>query len=285
MPAMIAVVRSRSAALRVVGVILMSVATAAACADEIGVGPMYKDQADTKAVEPGAVPPMQPPKVFTPPLEDSAPVRVEQPAGRSSVRQWYESQDRPAVAMYFLQRLGRVPPGWYGKYRVVIAGSKDDDWDNQHDGGKERGKETSNETLSIGVERNTADDGTRSRSPADGMVESVLMQQLQAANFRLVDTGLVERALVARRGRGGDHEYDALAAAARLMLEVEIVGVDDPFLMATLKSLKSGDVLAIARVPVNDRLASSGGVQSLARSLVRKLGQTPISLPDSSTLQ
>jgi hypothetical protein len=270
------------AASRLASAILLSMAAAAASAQDTGIAPLYRDQASTKPVAPGAVPPMKPPQVFTPPPEDSDQRLADPPDDHPSLRQWYESQDRPTVAMYFLQRLGRVPPGWYGKYRVVIGGSSDERWDDQSDGKKDTGKETATGAVTVGVERNTEDDGTRSRSPAVGMVESALVQELQAANFRVVDTGLVERALVARRGREGDHEYDALAAAARLMLEVEIVGVDAPFVAATLKSLKSGEVVAVARVPVNGRLDSSSRVQSLARAVVRKLNQAPVPLPETS---
>jgi hypothetical protein len=282
MRAALIAVRRGSAALRLASSILMWAAAAAASAQNAGIAPLYRDQAGTNPVGPAAVPPMKPPQVFTPPPEDSDQRIAEPSAAPPTLREWYESQERPPVAMYFLQRLGRVPPGWYGKYRVVIGASKDDRWDDQSDGKKDTGKETETGAVTLGVERNTEDDGTRSRSAAVGMVESALVQELQAANFHVIDSALVERALVARRGREGDHEYDALAAAARLMLEVEIVGVDTPYVAATLKSLKSGEVVAVARVPVNGRLDSSSRVQSLARAVVRKLNQAPVPLPETS---
>jgi len=268
---------------------LCLVASASAAPDGDGsvVDLLFRSQGITKPVEPGVVPPNEGVQTFVPPPGESDQRVLDTRAGKFTVRQWYEGLDRPPVALYFLQRLGRVPPGWYGKYRVVIAGSREESWDNQYDEGKkDAGKENLNGKVTLGVERNTADDGTRARSPFVALVESSVLQELQAANFRLVDTGLVERALVAKRGDKGDHEYDALAAAARIMLEIEIVGTaGEAQIMGTLKSLKSGQILAIARVPVRNRLESASGVQSLSKALVRKLAESSVSVPDTATLE
>lgn len=239
-------------------------------------------QTITQPVEPGVIPPYQAPATVEPDAEAPAS-RADRGTDGLTLHDWYWGQNQPRIALYFIERLGRLPPGWYGNTRFVVSGAHEGSWEESSTHadslGNSSGRQSESGQLTLGVEHNTEGSGSRARLPGVGLVESLLTQELQGAKFRVVDSGLVERALVAKRGAKGDHEYDALASAASLILEVEFVGIDEPQLLGTLKALGSGQIVALARVPVRGRLDSTSGAKSLARDLVRHLSEAPATAP------
>lgn len=176
---------------------------------------------------------------------------------------WYQAQGRPALVLFFDRRLERMPAGWDGTSRLRIAYE-----------GKDRSNAV-NEQLIVGYERKAPTPSVRDRHPLAVLMEGALLRELQSSRVRLVDPTVAERTLTAR-GRGGDTEFDALNGAAGYMLEVELVPVGASVSLAgSLKSLRTSEIVASVRQPVEQDLRNPAEVDALARQFVRRLLVTP----------
>jgi hypothetical protein len=212
-------------------------------------------------VEPGRVAPWRPasPPAMDPP--ETGMVR-EAPTG-PTLADWYNSQGRPAVALFFDRRLERLPPGWNGTSRVRFAYEAS------------AGTSQFRDQLTVGVERRTPVASVRSRAPVVVLIEGALLRELQSSRLRLVDPTVAERGLAARDS-GGDTEFNSLRNAAGYVLEVEMVPVGDTVSMiGHLKNLRTSELVATVRQPVEHDLRDPSDVDTLARAFVRRLLATP----------
>ncbi len=217
-----------------------------------------------RPVEPGIVAPHQPVAPYAGDVGETGSLHAAAPAG-STLQDWYAKQGRPAVALFFDRRLERLPAGWDGSARLMIASEK-------HAGGK---SETGN--LSIALERKAPRASLQQRDPVVRLVEHSLLQELQRVRVKLVDPSVVERALAAK-GKGGDTEYDGLKGAAGYLLEIELAATGpEVSMIGGFKSL-SGEIVASVRTPVQSDLRDAAAADALARAFVRKLMATPAAL-------
>jgi hypothetical protein len=205
------------------------------------------------------------------PWRGAAPARSDPPEMGSlyvaptgpTLADWYAAQGRPAVVLFFERRLERMPAGWDGTSRLRIAYE-----------GADRNNSV-REELVVGVEHKAPTASVRNRMPLAVLMESALLRELQSARLKLVDPTVAERTLAAR-GRGGDTEFDALHGAAGYMLEVELVPVADSVsLVGSLKGLRTSEIVASIREPVEQDLRNPADVDALARKFVRRLLATP----------
>jgi hypothetical protein len=156
-----------------------------------------------------------------------------------------------------------MPAGWDGTSRLRIAYE-----------GRDRSNQVS-EQMIVGIEHKARARSVRDRMPLAVLMEGALLRELQSSRVKLVDPTVAERALAAR-GRGGDTEFDALQGAAGYMLEVELVPVADSVsLVGTLKGLRTSEIVASVRQPVEQDLRDPADVDALARRFVRLLLVTP----------
>lgn len=217
-----------------------------------------------RPVEPGIVAPHQAVAPHAADVGETGSLQVPAPAG-STLQEWYAKQGRPAVALFFDRRLERLPAGWDGTARLMIASEK-------NAGGK-----SETENLSIALERKAPRASLQQRDPVVRLVEHSLLHELQRMRVKLVDPSVVERALAAK-GKGGDTEYDALKGAAGYLLEIELAATGpEVSMIGGLKSL-SGEIVASVRTPVQSDLRDAAAADALARAFVRKLLATPAAL-------
>jgi hypothetical protein len=176
---------------------------------------------------------------------------------------WYAAQGRPSVVLFFERRLERMPPGWNGTSRLRISYE-----------GRDR-RNAVNEQLIVGVEHKAPTASVRNRLPLAVLMEGALLRELQSSRLKLVDPTVAERTLAAR-GRGGDTEFDALHGSAGYILEVELVPVADSVsLVGSLKGLRTSEIVATIREPVEQDLRNPAEVDALARRFVRRLLASP----------
>ncbi len=218
----------------------------------------------TKPVEPGVVAPHRGAAAHTADVGETGSLHVA-PAPGSTLQDWYAKQGRPAVALFFDRRLERLPAGWDGTARVMIASEK-------NAGGK-----TETENISIALEQKAPRGSLQQRRPVVQLVENSLLRELQRARMRLVDPAVVERALAAK-GKGGDTEYDALKGAAGYLLEIELAATGaEVSMIGGLKSM-NGEIVATVRAPVQDDLRDPAAADALARDFIRKLLAAPAAM-------
>jgi hypothetical protein len=174
-------------------------------------------------------------------------------------RHWYARQNRPAVVLYFNRELDQLPPGWEGASRVLIEDSFSD------------GKYEDKRTVTVGVERNTQS-RTRSRSQFARLFEQSLSVELKKQALRLLDSTILHRKLAAnKQKRATDIEYESLSGAARFVLEVELVLLNDEVeVVANMKDLRSGEIAASVRQKV-EGLNSNAEIDRVNRALVKRL--------------
>ena len=176
---------------------------------------------------------------------------------------WYAQQGRPALVLFFDRHLERMPAGWDGTSRLRISFE-----------GRSGGSSVNEQTI-VGVEHKAPTPSSRNRMPLAVLMESALLRELQSSRMKLVDPAVAERTLTAR-GRGGDTEFDALHGAAGYMLEVQLVPVADSVsLVGSLKGLRTSEIVAIVRQPVQQDLRNPADIDALARLFVRRLLATP----------
>lgn len=218
----------------------------------------------TKPVEPGVVAPHKPAAAHAGDVGETGSLHVAAAPG-STLQDWYAKQGRPAVALFFDRRLERLPAGWDGTARVMIASEK-------NAGGK-----TETENISIALEQKAPRGSLQQRRPVVQLVENSLLRELQRMRVRLVDPSVVERALAAK-GKGGDTEYDGLKGAAGYLLEIELAATGaEVSMIGGLKSL-TGEIVATVRAPVQDDLRDPAAADALARDFIRKLLAAPAAM-------
>jgi len=191
------------------------------------------------------------------------------PRSSRTLADWYARQGSPLVALLVDRRLERMPDGWDGTSRLVIAGDH------------REGDRAATGTVTVGVERKAARGRQQDRHPWVKRLEEALVRELHRADVRLVDPTLAERALTAR-AQGGDTEYQSLKGSAGYILEMEVVPDGEAggdargsavALIGALKNIVSGEIVASVRQP-----AGPGGVgqgtDALARAFVKRLMQT-----------
>lgn len=218
----------------------------------------------TRPVEPGVVAPHRGSAAHTADIGETGSLHVAAAPG-STLQDWYAKQGRPAVALFFDRRLERLPAGWDGTARVMIASEKS------------AGGKSETENISIALEHKAPRGSLQQRRPVVQLVENSLLRELQRMRVRLVDPSVVERAQAAR-GKGGDTEYDALKGAAGYLLEIELAATGaEVSMIGGLKSM-SGEIVATVRAPVQDDLRDPAAADALARDFIRKLLASPAAM-------
>jgi len=192
----------------------------------------------TTPVEPGVVAPHKPAAAHAGDVGETGSLQVAAAPG-STLQDWYTRQGRPAVALFVDRRLERLPAGWDGTARVMIASEK------------QAGGKTETENISIALEQKAPRGSLQQRRPVVQLVENSLLRELQRMRVRLVDPSVVERALAATGA------------------EVSMIG--------GLKSL-AGDIVATVRAPVQDDLREPAAADALARDFIRKLLAAPAAM-------
>lgn len=213
----------------------------------------------TRPVEPGEVAPHRATPGFSGDVGETGSLHEPGAAG-STLQDWYAKQGRPAIALFFDRRLERLPAGWDGAARVMIASEK------QADG------KTETENLSIALETRAPRKSLQQRRPVVQLVENSLLRELQRMRFKLIDPTLVERALAARAKGTPDTEFDSLKGSAGYLLEIELAPTGSSVSMiGGLKNLAGGEIVATVRTPVEADLNEPAAADALARSFIKKL--------------
>lgn len=181
---------------------------------------------------------------------------IAEAAGAGSFADWYAAQRRPALVVYFERQLAELPPGWQGSQRLLVDDTRQED-----------GKQTQRR-LSVGLERNTAQ--PRQVSQFAQAFQLALEHELRRERLRVLDGAVLQRKLSAS-GAGGDLEYASLERSARFVFEVALLEVGGEWqLSGALKDLRSGELAASARIPVQ-RLDSQDALARASRQLVQQL--------------
>jgi len=223
--------------------------------------PLFGERELAVPAAPGSVAPWRPTVVA--PADPAEGGTLHTPPTGPTLVDWYAAQGRPTVALFFDRRLERLPPGWDGTARLRFGWERSDG----------RGVET--EQLTVGVERKARTPSVRERAPVVLLIEGALQRELQSSRIKLVDPTVAERALAAR-SRGGDTEFESLRGAASYLLEVELVPVADTVsLVGSFKALRSSDIVATVRQPVEHDLRSPADIDALAKVFVRRLLAVP----------
>lgn len=213
-------------------------------------------------VEPGRIAPWRPAAPVAADPGEAGSLRTA-PTG-PSLAEWYAAQGRPALALFFDRRLERLPAGWDGTARLRFGFERTDGQ-----------RVTEERQLTVGIERKAAAPSVREREPLVVLIEGALLREMQTARLRLIDPTVAERALAARN-RNADTEFESLRNAANYMLEVELVPSGDSISMVGhLKNLRTSELVATVRQPVEQDLRSHEEVDALARLFVRRLLTTP----------
>ena len=213
----------------------------------------------TQPVEPGEVAPHRATPRVAGDVGETGSL-YQAPAPGSTLQDWYLKQGRPGIALFFDRRLERLPAGWDGSARVMIASEK------QADG------KTETENLSIALETKAPRKTLQQRRPVVQLVENSLLRELQRVRFKLIDPTLVERALAARAKGASDTEFDSLKGSAGYLLEIELAPTGGTVSMiGGLKNLAGGEIVATVRTPVEDDLNDPAAADALARAFIRKL--------------
>lgn len=176
-------------------------------------------------------------------------------------RQWYASQKRPPLVLYFNRQLDQMPAGWHGNSRLLIEDVS------------RSGKLEDSRTIAIGVQHNSQQQ-TRARSQLAKLFEQSLGAELKKQQVHLLDSTVLHRKLAAGTGdRSTDIEYESLSRSARFVLEVELVWINGECeAVANVKDIRSGDIPASVRQKV-ESLNSSSEIDQVSRALVQRLMQ------------
>ena len=181
------------------------------------------------------------------------------PSSAGTLAEWYAAQKRPPLVVYFDKKLNQLPPGWRGERRLLIE-----------DASVAAGKEETRRTT-IGVQRNTTVEAEQVSQFAR-MFQLSLQQELKRQTFHVLDSTYLHRRMAAsNRSESKDIEYDSLDKSARLIFEVELLVVGGECeLVGALKDVRSGDIVATVRLPV-EGLDSPASLDRASRTLVQHL--------------
>jgi hypothetical protein len=211
-----------------------------------------QQQAYPQRLAPAAPPP--------PALFDALPTpMLAMPDDGADFRRWYARNQRPAIVIYVSRQLDQAQAGWRGTERLLIE-------DVGHDGARQMGR-----SISVGQQRHSAADAMPKTS-LDKLFEQAIARALRRQDVKVLDGAYLQRKLAADpRARDTDVEYASLSRAARFVLEVEFLCVQQQCdIVGTFKDVRNGEVGASARQPmgaVND----ADDVDKLSKALVMRL--------------
>lgn len=193
------------------------------------------------------------------PLDAAETPMLAQPSTAGTLAEWYAQQKRPPMVVYFDKKLNQLPSGWRGEKRLLIE-------DAIVAGGKADTRRTT-----VGVQRNTTVEAEQVSEFAR-LFQLSLQQELKKNTFHVLDSTYLHRRMAAsNRTEQKDIEYDSLDKSARLILEVELLVVGGECeLVGALKDVRSGDIVATVRLPVEE-LDSPASLDRASRSLVQRL--------------
>ena len=181
------------------------------------------------------------------------------PNDAGSLRKWYAAQRRPGVVLYFERKLEQLPPGWRGATRLHIEDKRLVD-----------GKESSR-NVTVGLERNVANEAPASQFAS--LFQQSLQQEMKRQQMTVLDGSVLQRKL-SSTGAQGDVEYKSFKGAARLVFEVELLGLNGKWeLVGNLKDVGNGALVATVSLPI-DGIGSRSDMDRASRSLVARLLQS-----------
>jgi hypothetical protein len=220
---------------------------------------LFGDRQLERPVDAGSVPAYEQPAPISQDISDTAMLSPLVPEGKTLLT-WYKEQSNPKLVLYFDRRLEGIPPGWQGSTRLLIEHSRN------NDGKQDNGQ------VSIGIQKNTAQSISSERSDIIRLIEQSLLRELQRREFKLIDPILVERIHTSNKGANGDHEFDSLKGTAKLLLDVQLAASGTSLhMLANLKDLQSGELLAAIEIPVENSLAVSKNIDATTKKLMKKL--------------
>lgn len=181
------------------------------------------------------------------------------PDDGADFRRWYARNQRPAIVIYVSRQLDQAQAGWRGEDRLLIE-------DVSRTGARQTAR-----TISVGRQHNSAADAM-AKTPLDKLFEQSIARALRRQDVKVLDGGYLQRKMAADpRGNQTDVEYAALSRAARFVLEVEFLCVQQQCdIVGTFKDVRNGEVGASARQPmgtVND----ADDIDKLSKALVARL--------------
>lgn len=196
---------------------------------------------------------------------DPAPVPVmAQPPEEGGLGQWYASQKRPALVVYFDRQLDKLPAGWRGERRLLIE-------DSTRSASRDEVRQ-----ITVGFQRNT-ETAAADLSDFARVFEQSLNSEMKRQRFRVLD-GVVLHRKQSADGKAADIEYESLRKSARFVFEVQLVFLGGELeLIGSLKDIHTGDVPASVRMPVDSKLDSSSEINRISRSLVQRLLRVRVS--------
>lgn len=192
------------------------------------------------------------------PMDAQSMPMMAMPSMAGSLQEWYASQKRPALVVYFNKKIDQLPQGWQGGSRLLIEENKVAD-----------GKEESRRTT-VGVQRNTAVSAAKSHFAS--LFELSLQQEMKYQKFNILDSTVLHRKLASKnRAETTDIEYESLKGSVRFVLEVELLSLNgESELVGSLKDIHTGDITASVRVRIDGPL-DSAGIDGVSRELVKRL--------------